>query len=140
MHGCTDRAQNNSCQSAVSCSNPSYNDQYLQWSAAVLGQIFTYYLQLNYLITVTYYPYNKVTIILLHIILLCVHSLKAVTCEATTLSCDMIVLFDNVQILVSKKLVNKLHPVGFVTLLWLNITQWITNKISNLVTCSNNIM
>ena len=49
-------------------------------------------------------------------------------------------LLDNVQILViSKKLVNKLHSVGFVTSLWLGITQWITNEISNLVTCSNNI-
>ena len=28
--------------------------------------IITYYLQLNYLVTVTYYPYNKVTIIILH--------------------------------------------------------------------------
>ena len=47
----------------------------------------------------------------------------------------------NVQILViSKKLVNKLHSVGFITLLWLGITQWITNEISNFVICSNNIM
>ena len=45
----------------------------------VLGQLLfkcnllriTYYLQLNYLVTVTYYPYNKVNIIILHIILLC---------------------------------------------------------------------
>ena len=61
-------------------------------------------------------------------------------CETTTLSCDMIALLDNVQILViSKKLVNKLHPVGFVTLLWLGVTQWITNEISNFITCSNDI-
>ena len=61
-------------------------------------------------------------------------------CEATTLSHDMIALLDDVQILViSKKLVNKLHSVGFITLLWLGITQWITNKISNFVTYSNNI-
>ena len=60
--------------------------------------------------------------------------------ETTTLSHEMIALLDNVQILViSKKLVNKLHSVGFITLLWLGITQWITNKISNFVTCSNNI-
>ena len=40
--------------------------------------------------------------------------------ETTTLSRDMIVLLDNVQILViSKKLVYKLHSVGFITLLWL---------------------
>ena len=44
-------------------------------------------------------------------------------CETTTLSRDMIVLLDNVQILViSKKLVNKLHSVGFITSLWLGIT------------------
>ena len=56
-------------------------------------------------------------------------------CETTTLSRDMIALFDNVQILViNKKLVNKLHSVGFITSLWLGITQWITNKISNFVT------
>ena len=61
-------------------------------------------------------------------------------CETTTLSCDMIALLDNVQILViSKKLVNKLHSVGFITLLWLGITQLITNEISNFVTYSNNI-
>ena len=37
--------------------------------------------------------------------------------EIITLSRDMIALLDNVQILViSKKLVNKLHSVGFVTL------------------------
>ena len=42
----------------------------------------------------------------------------------------MIVLLDNVQILViSKKLVSKLHSVGFITSLWLGITQWITNEI-----------
>ena len=42
------------------------------------------------------------------------------------------------QILViSKKLVNKLHSVGFSTSSWLGITQWITNKISNFVTYSN---
>ena len=53
----------------------------------------------------------------------------------------MIALLDNVQILViSKKLVNKLHSVGFVTSLWLGVTHTITNKISNFVTCSNNIM
>ena len=52
----------------------------------------------------------------------------------------MISLSDNVQILViSKKLVNKLHSVDFITSLWLGITQWITNEISNFVTCSNNI-
>ena len=52
----------------------------------------------------------------------------------------MIALLDNVQILViNKKLVNKLHSAGFITLLWLGITQWITNEISNFVTCSNNI-
>ena len=53
----------------------------------------------------------------------------------------MIALLDNVQILVtsSKKLVNKLHSVGFVTSLWLGVTQRITNEISNFVTCSNNI-
>ena len=62
-------------------------------------------------------------------------------CETTTLSRDMIALLDNVQILViSKKLVNKLHSVGFITSLWLGVTQLITNKISNFVTCSNNIM
>ena len=62
-------------------------------------------------------------------------------CETTTLSRDMIVLLDNVQILViSKKLVNKLHSVGFITLLWLGVTQRITNEISNFITCSNNIM
>ena len=53
----------------------------------------------------------------------------------------MIALLDNVQILViSKKLVNKLHSVGFVTLLWLGVTQRITNEISNFVTCSNIII
>ena len=52
----------------------------------------------------------------------------------------MIALLDNVQILViSKKLVNKLHSVGLVTLLWLGVTQRITNEISNFVTVSNNI-
>ena len=61
-------------------------------------------------------------------------------CETTTLSRDMIALLDNVHILViSKKLVNKLHSVGFVTLLWLGVTQRITNDISNFVTRSNNI-
>ena len=56
-----------------------------------------------------------------------------------SLSCDMIALLDNVQILViSKKLVNKLHSVGFITSLWLGVTQWITNEISNSVTRSNN--
>ena len=43
-------------------------------------------------------------------------------------------MLDNVQILViSKKLVNKLHSVGFVTSLWLGVTQRITNEISNFV-------
>ena len=61
-------------------------------------------------------------------------------CETTTSSRDMIAMLDNVQILVvSKKLVNKLHSVGFVTSLWLGVTQRITNEISNFVTCSNNI-
>ena len=51
----------------------------------------------------------------------------------------MIALLDNMQILViSKKLVNKLHSVGLVSL-WLGVTQRITNEISNFVTCSNNI-
>ena len=51
----------------------------------------------------------------------------------------MIVLLGNVQILVmGKKLVNKLHSVGFITSLWLGVTQWIINEISNFVTCSNN--
>ena len=57
--------------------------------------------------------YNKVTI---HIILLCVHSLKLSRVKLN-LSRDMIALLDNVQILaINKKLVNKLHSVGFVTL------------------------
>ena len=61
-------------------------------------------------------------------------------CETTTLSRDMIALLDNVQILViSKKLVNKLHSVGLVTSLWLGVTQRITNEISNFVTFNNNI-
>ena len=61
-------------------------------------------------------------------------------CETTTLSRDTIALLDNVQILIiSKKLVNKPHSEGFITSLWLGITQWITNEISNFVTCSNNI-
>ena len=61
-------------------------------------------------------------------------------CETTTLSRDMIALLDNVQILViSKKLVDKLHLVGFVTSLWLGVTQRVTNEISNFVTCSINI-
>ena len=52
----------------------------------------------------------------------------------------MIALLGNVQMLViSKKLVNKLHSVGFITSLWLDVTQWITNEISNFATCSNNI-
>ena len=52
----------------------------------------------------------------------------------------MIALLDNMQILViSKKLVNKLHSVGLVTSLWLGVTQRITNEISNFVTCSDNI-
>ena len=47
----------------------------------------------------------------------------------------MIALLDNVQILViSKKLVNKLHSVGLVTSLWLGVTQSITNEISKFVT------
>ena len=46
----------------------------------------------------------------------------------------MIALLDNMQILViNKKLVNKLHSVGLVTL-WLGVTQGITNGISNFVT------
>ena len=46
----------------------------------------------------------------------------------------MIALLDNVQILViSKKLVNKFHSVGFITSLWLGVTQWITNEINNFV-------
>ena len=50
----------------------------------------------------------------------------------------MIALLDNVQILViSKKLVNKLHSVGFVTSFWLGVTQRITNEISNFVTCTS---
>ena len=53
----------------------------------------------------------------------------------------MITLLDNVQILViSKKLVNKLHLVGFNASLWLGVTQWITNEIGNFVTSSNNIV
>ena len=53
----------------------------------------------------------------------------------------MISLLANVQILViSNKLVNKLHSVGFIISLCLGITQWITNEISNFVTYSNNIM
>ena len=76
----------------------------------LLFNVTRYILQLNYLVTVTYYPYNKETIIILHIILL------AVTCETTTLSRDMMALLGNVQIMIiSKKLVNKLHSVGFVT-------------------------
>ena len=60
-------------------------------------------------------------------------------CETTILSRDIIALLDNVQILViCKKLVNKLHSVGFITSLWVGVTQWITNETSNLVTCSNN--
>ena len=44
----------------------------------------------------------------------------------------MIAFLDNVQILIiSKKLVNKLHSVGFVTSLWPGVTQCITNEISN---------
>ena len=62
-------------------------------------------------------------------------------CETTTLSRDIIALLGNVQMLViSKKLVNKLHSVGFITSLWLGATQWIANEISNFVTCSSNIM
>ena len=68
---------------------------------AVLGQLLfkcnslhiTYYLQLNYLVTVTYYPYNKVTIIIYYYF---VSTTFAVTCETTTLSRDMIALLDNV--------------------------------------------
>ena len=51
----------------------------------------------------------------------------------------MIALLDNVQILViSKKLVNKLHSVGFITLLWLGVTQWIllSGFLTRLVTSS----
>ena len=44
------------------------------------------------------------------------------------------------QILViSKKLVNKLHSVGFITSLWLGITQWITNEIILVVIMLHNI-
>ena len=44
----------------------------------------------------------------------------------------MIALLDNMQILViSKKLVNKLHSVGPVTSLWLGVTQRITNAPIN---------
>ena len=72
--------------------------------------------------------------------LLCVHSFKLSRSETTTLIRAMMALLGNVQILVvSKKLVNKLHSVGFITSLRLGVTQWITNEISNLVTCSNNI-
>ena len=61
-------------------------------------------------------------------------------CETTSLSRAMMALLGNVQILViGKKLVNKLHSVDFITSLWLGITQWIANEISNFVTCSNNI-
>ena len=50
----------------------------------------------------------------------------------------MFALLDNVQILViSKKLVNKPHSVGFVTSLWLGVIQWITNEISNFITLHN---
>ena len=50
----------------------------------------------------------------------------------------MIALLDNVQnLVISKKLVNKLDSVGFITSLWLGITQWIANKISNFITCNN---
>ena len=60
--------------------------------------------------------------------------------ETTTLSRDMIALLNNVQIsVISKKLVNKLHSVGFIISLWIGITKWITNEIRNFVTCSNNI-
>ena len=60
-------------------------------------------------------------------------------CETTTLSHDMIASLDNVQILVvSKKLVNKLHSASSITSLWVDITQRITNEISNFVTCNNN--
>ena len=31
---------------------------------------------------------------------------------------------------------NKLHSVGFVTSLWLGVTLWIANEMSNFVTCS----
>ena len=42
----------------------------------------------------------------------------------------MIALLDNMQILViSKKLVNKLHSIGLVTPLWLGVTQRITNEL-----------
>ena len=86
----------------------------------MLGQLLnllhiTYYLQLNYLVTVTNYPYNKVTIDnnITYYITLCPQP-KAVTWETTILSHDIITLLDNVQILViSNKLVNELHSVGF---------------------------
>ena len=55
-------------------------------------------------------------------------------CETTTLSRDMIAFLGNVQILViSKKLVNKLHSVGFVTSLWLGVTQWILMRLVTLL-------
>ena len=38
------------------------------WDSYFLNVHITYYLQLNYLVTVTYYPKDKVTIIILHII------------------------------------------------------------------------
>ena len=42
----------------------------------------------------------------------------------------MVALLGNVQILViSKKLVNKLHSVGFITSLWLGVTQWILTRL-----------
>ena len=59
--------------------------------------------------------YNKVTIIILHIVLLCVHSLKLSHVKLPPHHV-MIALLDNVQILVIyKKLVNMLHSVGFIT-------------------------
>ena len=42
----------------------------------------------------------------------------------------MVALLGNVQILViSKKLVTKLHSVGFITSLWLGVTQWILTRL-----------
>ena len=55
-------------------------------------------------------------------------------CETTTLSCDMIALLDNVQILViSKKLVNKLHSVGFITSLWLGLHRGLLTRLVTLL-------
>ena len=46
----------------------------------------------------------------------------------------MIALLGNVQILViSKKLVNKLHSVGFITLLWLGVTHGLLTTLVTLL-------